>query len=171
MPNIFFGSDFHFYHLNIIKLAGRPFDSVEEMNEALISGWNSVVRPNDTIYCLGDFAFRAPDKESVTAIFNRLNGKKHLIFGNHEHDAMHLPWDTAQQYLELKDNGERIVLFHYPIQDWNGKWHGSIHLHGHIHSTPIDSKYELIPNRLDVGVDNIGVVPISLEEVVERLKG
>lgn len=165
----FFTSDPHHFHTNIIKLAGRPYKSVEEMSESLIAGWNSVVGNNDDAYCLGDFSFRAPNSDLVTDVFDRLKGRKHLIYGNHESDAMHLPWDSQQQYLEFKENKKHFVLFHYPIQDWNGKWHGSIHLHGHIHSTPLDSKYELIKNRLDVGVDNIGVVPISLDEVVERL--
>lgn len=78
---IYCTSDEHFYHTNVIKYCGRPYDSVEQMNEALVNNWNSIVRPEDDVYCLGDFsmAFR-----SVELFSSRLMGKKYLVPGNHD---------------------------------------------------------------------------------------
>ena len=75
-------SDTHFNHKNIIKYCNRPFNDVYEMNETLINNWNSVVTPEDIIYHLGDFGFGT--KEELQEIFDRLNGYKYLIMGNHD---------------------------------------------------------------------------------------
>ncbi len=80
--NIFVTSNTHFNHKNIIKYCHRPFKDVEEMNEAIISNWNNSVTNDDIIYHLGDFCFGA--KEELKQIFNRLNGQKYLIMGNHD---------------------------------------------------------------------------------------
>lgn len=79
---VFFTSDLHFGHNNIMRFCNRPFKSIEEMDEALIQKWNSVVSKNDLVFDLGDFAF-APNwrwKE----ILGRLNGHHYLILGNHK---------------------------------------------------------------------------------------
>ena len=78
---IFFTSDHHFYHTNIIKYCNRPFQSVEEMNEEMVKRWNSVVNPGDTVYYLGDFSLA---KRPVEVFVPRLNGEKHFIMGNHD---------------------------------------------------------------------------------------
>ena len=79
---VYFTSDTHFGHENIIKWCRRPYSSVEEMNEKLIENWNSVVGPDDIVFHLGDFAFGGSGlwKE----VLSRLNGKKYLIIGNHD---------------------------------------------------------------------------------------
>lgn len=77
----FFTSDPHFYHTNVIKYCDRPYLSVEEMNEALVNNWNSAVKSEDTVYCLGDFSMAARPVETFTP---RLNGNKFLIPGNHD---------------------------------------------------------------------------------------
>ena len=76
-------SDQHFFHKNIIDYENRPYSSVEEMNEDLITKWNSVVTDEDTVFCLGDFALS--NKDNIIEIGNRLNGHKVLIKGNHDH--------------------------------------------------------------------------------------
>lgn len=78
----FFTSDTHFWHKNIIRYSNRPFDSVEEMNEAIIDNWNSVVGPDDTVFHLGDVAL-GPWSEWAGTL-SRLNGYKILVVGNHE---------------------------------------------------------------------------------------
>ena len=78
---IFFTADTHFGHTNILKLCNRPFDSIEEMNEAMISNWNDRVKGTDTVYIVGDMFFRCEDAETV---LKRLRGKKRLIVGNHD---------------------------------------------------------------------------------------
>ena len=81
----YFTSDQHFGHFNIIRLCGRPFETVEEMDEALLSKWNAKVKADDTVYILGDLFFRAA---KVEPILKALNGRKHLIVGNHDHTWM-----------------------------------------------------------------------------------
>lgn len=78
---IYFTSDPHYWHANVIRFCTRPYSSVEEMNEAMIRNWNAVVQPEDTVYCLGDFslAFRA-----IEAYSSRLMGNKILVPGNHD---------------------------------------------------------------------------------------
>lgn len=78
----FFTSDTHFGHENIIKFCKRPYQSVEEMNEALIENWNKVIGKNDTVFHLGDFALGGSTVWNNT--LDRLNGKIYLIFGNHK---------------------------------------------------------------------------------------
>lgn len=77
----FFTSDPHYYHLNVIKYCNRPYSSVEEMNEALVNNWNSVVTQEDEVYCLGDFSLAS---RPVEVFSSRLLGKKLLVPGNHD---------------------------------------------------------------------------------------
>ena len=79
---IWFTSDLHLGHRAAINMCGRPFENVEEMNEILIRNFNSCVKKNDTVYILGDFSFASP--EETRKILEKLNGKKHLIIGNHD---------------------------------------------------------------------------------------
>lgn len=185
---IFFSGCTHFGHANIIKLAQRPFASAEEMNEVLVKRWNSVVGADDMVYHLGDFSWRDP-----TPWWDRLNGRKHLILGNHDDEArIRASCPSAasvQNYLLLKQGTQRFVLFHYPIDDWDGRWRGSIHLHAHTHSpalknpnlplvaaasegiaAALSTNYpaELICNRFNVGVDATDFRPISLEEILRQ---
>jgi calcineurin-like phosphoesterase family protein len=160
----YYTSDTHFGHENIIRFCNRPFSSVDEMAEGLIDRWNSVVRPYDEVYHLGDFAFR--NKESVAPIIERLNGIKFLIVGNHDHrSVMELPhWEWVKPYAEIKDEGTNVVLFHYAIREWHKKHHGAYHLFGHSHGG-------LPPhgNSLDVGVDCWDWRPVTLSQVRERI--
>ncbi|MEM9701635.1 MAG: metallophosphoesterase, partial [Planctomycetota bacterium] len=83
---IFFTSDTHFGHANVIKNCDRPFADVGEMDEALIANWNAVVGPKDVVYHLGDFAFRA--KRKPREYLARLNGTVHLVKGNHDEETL-----------------------------------------------------------------------------------
>lgn len=77
----FFTSDTHYSHRNVIKYCNRPFKDEEKMNEAMIANYNSVVSPGDVVYHLGDFAFEK-DRAKLEWIMSRLNGEKHIIWGN-----------------------------------------------------------------------------------------
>jgi len=171
---IYFTSDLHLGHKNIIEYEDRPWDTVEEMTIGLIKNWNEVVKPNDEVYILGDFAFQNSYMTPflITDVLSRLNGKKHLIIGNHD------TWISKQSfnpryfeemvyYKELKINGQFIILSHYPIEDWNGKYYGSIHLHGHTHKP--DSRPEI--NRYSVGCMLYDYKPITLNYLLERGEG
>ncbi len=83
MGRVFFISDLHFFHANIIKYESRPFKDVEEMNQVLINNWNSIVKSNDDkVFILGDLSLG--NKDQIKLIIDQLNGYKILIFGNHD---------------------------------------------------------------------------------------
>jgi len=169
---IYFTSDLHFGHFNILKYCNRPFNSIEEMDETLIKNWNKKVSPSDTIYILGD-VFMC-DMIKAERILNQLNGQKILIYGNHDKvikrsEALRNKFVKCVDYLEItvedpdsKHGKQFIVMSHYAMFVWNKSHHGSIMLHGHSHGTlkyPIDGKI------LDVGVDIHNYTPISFQEV------
>lgn len=173
--SVFFTSDQHFYHKNILKYQpnDRPFNSVNEMNEAIIEAHNKVVSKNDHVYFLGDFAFT--NINNTIKILKRLNGIKYLIYGNHDRkmklDDIEPFFEWRKQYFELnmKQFGYKeiapIVLFHYPIDRWNRKSYGSYHLFGHVHSSEYDDDL-----RLNVGIDSHNLTPWNLTEVLEYFK-
>ena len=161
---IWFTSDTHFGHANIIKHCARPFSTAEEMDEALIANWNAIVQPTDEVWHLGDFAFR--NSKSPVNYLRRLNGRVHLIHGNHDAPAtLSLSgWASSQPMAEIKIDGTRITLLHYALRVWPASHHGSLHLYGHSHgSLPGDRQ------SCDVGVDAWDFRPVTLEEIRERL--
>ena len=117
-------SDCHFFHQNILRLTNRPYNTVEEMNEDIISRWNSRVTNDDDVYILGDMFFKFDDIQQVKDILNRLNGKKHLIKGNHDRFLKQIRWqdyfESFDLYKEIADGDRCVILFHYPIEEWNG---------------------------------------------------
>ena len=149
---IYFTSDLHFFHENILKYQtkDRPFDSVEEMNTYIKRYWKSIIRPSDELYILGDIAMG--HKAQTIELLRKLPGRIHLIRGNHDNfnkSQEEELFETVQDYKVLKYEGERLVLFHYPIQEWDRCYYGDIHLHGHSHGNLKDIK----PNRFDIGWD------------------
>jgi len=158
MP-IYFTSDTHFGHANIIKYCNRPFKSSFEMDEALVSNWNTLVGPEDTVYHLGDFAFgRNAEQKYISTLAKRLNGYIHLINGNHEKVAHSIPWrfTTIKDYDEIEVEGQRIVLFHYGMRVWNKAGKGAWHLYGHSHD-----RLPPYGKSLDVGVDSCDYYPVG----------
>lgn len=165
----FFTSDLHFGHKSIIEFENRPFDSVEEMDEELIERWNYKVGLADEVYIIGDFSFSKPSR--TTEILKRLNGRKYLIRGNHDHKTPTDQFEWVKDYFVLVRNKIKFVLFHYPIQVWDGQHHNSVHCYGHVHSntgTFHPMKYE-IPNSYNVGADVNGLAPIELDEILINL--
>jgi calcineurin-like phosphoesterase family protein len=161
----FFTADTHFGHANIIRYCGRPFASVEEMDEAMIATWNTVVGKEDTVFHLGDFAL-GTDAKSIRAVFARLNGRKRLIVGNHDRQAtLDLPWAAKPSHLtETSIDGTRIVMCHYGLRVWPGMRWRAISLYGHSHGgLPGTSK------SLDVGVDCWDFAPTTLVAIKARL--
>ena len=117
---VHFTADTHFGHAAIINMCGRPFASVDKMDEELVQRWNDVVKPSDTVWHLGDFAHKA-NPYRVNEIFARLNGTKHLILGNHDkRPAMGLGWKSIHDLVELDVAGQRITLCHYAMRTWPG---------------------------------------------------
>lgn len=166
---IYFTSDLHFGHDNIIEYCNRPFPNVAQMDLVMIHNWNMVVGTRDDVYILGDFSFYK-DKERNKSILETLNGKKHLIIGNHDYKNV-IPKECFVEivpYKELKFKKRFFVLSHYPILSWNKKHHNAIHLYGHTHNTSL-GEYEN-QNCLNVGVDNHNFTPVFIDDIIERFK-
>lgn len=171
-------SDMHFGHKNIMKHSARPFDSVEKMNKVIIQNWNKKVKPTDDVYILGDFCYKMKGLEP-SDILKQLNGKLHLIIGNHD---KHLLNDSAarkyfveiKDYKLIEDNGEKIILSHYPMAEWDGYFRGVKHFYGHIHNNTNNVTYkimtEMIENAYNVGVDILDYEPCTYTEVIEKNK-
>lgn len=161
---IFFTSDTHYGHLNVIKHAKRPFQGLDDMHAAMIERWNRVVGPNDMVYHLGDVVWRENLMEEIVV---KLNGKKTLIWGNHDSSKVraHRVWAGSYADLELKLPDEPlIVLHHYGKRVWNKSHHGALMLYGHSHgSLPGNSQ------SLDVGVDCWDFTPVTLQQIKERM--
>lgn len=178
---IFFTSDNHFGHLNVINYCNRPFSSVWEMDEIMIYRWNTTVKEYDTVYHLGDFTLG--NRVKALEILNRLNGNINIIEGNHDFRWFkHFNFNEAgievlNSIYELKGYSPiPIVLCHYPMASWPMSHYGSLHLHGHTHGKigiiGKSSDTDLPPNqdngtRIDVGVDSWDYYPVSLEELLE----
>jgi calcineurin-like phosphoesterase family protein len=187
---IFFSSDHHFSHLNIIKYCQRPFQSAEEMNEEMVRRWNTVVMPQDTIYYLGDFSLA---KNAVTLFAPRMNGEKFLIMGNHDachpcHKKKALPArqvysDAGFKSLELEWTleiaGQQVLLSHMPYlseeespeykmrhKEFRPTNRGQWLLHGHIHE-----KWKTKEKMINVGVDVWDFFPVPITEIEKIIRG
>lgn len=198
MNNIYFIADTHYGHKNIVKGVSdwedksscRNFNTIEEMNQAIVKKINQVVKEDDILYHLGDWSFGG--KENIWNFRKQINCKTiHLILGNHDEHIRNKSivedhflkidnslvdyltsdklFTSVQDYLELpnpfnKKSKKKLVLCHYPIEEWNGIHKGWIHLHGHSHGTA-----EVKENRLDVYLDN-NLKIWSLEEIYNKFK-
>lgn len=139
------------------------------MNQAMINNWNKVVGKNDEVYHLGDVGFL--DEDSLFAIISKLNGRKHLIWGNHDQtikksEKIRNLFVWCKDYYELKRDGQMVALFHYPIGEWNKAHRGAYHLHGHCHGNYV---YPREGRNMDVGANLIDHTPIEFNEVISRL--
>ena len=191
---IFFTSDQHFYHKNVIRFCDRPFSSVEEMNSELIRRWNETVGPEDTVYVLGDFAFCGVSK--MKEIMDQLNGHKILVQGNHDQKKGRMRKAGFEQVYEMGENpsvyfaGKKFQLSHFPfpprgwelfvlkLKSFFGKRTelrylskrpvecGRWLLHGHVHTA-----WKIIPKRkmINVGVDLWDFRPVSYDQIIELI--
>ena len=196
MNNIWFTSDTHYSHKNICygvsewagkETSTRKFNSLEEMNNAIVNSINAYVEQSDELYMLGDWSFGGI--ESIWKFYDRLICKNiHLILGNHDDhikknkilpncsyrdDSGTCAQDlflSVDNYLEITLNKQPFVLCHYPMEDWyqmNDK--GSIMLHGHNHHGLDNSLINSTYRRMDVGIDWEEFRPYSLEEILEKM--
>jgi calcineurin-like phosphoesterase family protein len=168
---VFFTSDTHFYHTNIIKYCDRPFKDSDEMNKVLVENWNRVVPKDGIVFHLGDVSLNGTN--SLHDLLFSLNGDIHLIKGNHERDALRKGkirerWATVSDILEIfipddevTYNNQHLVLCHYPMITWNASHRGSWQLFGHVHGK-LTGHHKC---QLDVGVDLHNFTPLSYQEV------
>jgi Predicted phosphoesterase or phosphohydrolase len=154
---IWFTSDLHIDHANIIKFCNRPW-TFEQQREEIITRWNSRVGLMDDVYHLGDFMFTgSKGLQKALDIIKELNGNITFIRGNHDQDGL---WDLIEHsnlahvkevchYKEITIERNKVCLFHFPLETWNKAHHGAWHLHGHSHGS-----MKPRGKRLDVGIDN-----------------
>lgn len=190
---IFFTSDTHFSHVNIIKYCDRPFADTDQMDEAIIANWNRTVSPEDTVFHLGDIALGPIDKS--LAKVSRLNGYRIAVLGNHDRPFMRAGkadendwWD---RYAEVFDEvwhwsggevniGQVVRVSHFPYTgdhtpddrhaDKRPMDHGLPLVHGHTHST---DKLTFSSNgtpQIHVGQDAWNFRPVSEDEVTNLIR-
>ncbi|MDA9411881.1 metallophosphoesterase [Bradyrhizobium sp. CCBAU 45384] len=163
----FLTADCHFFHGAMLKFCPdtRPYANISEMNDAMASAWRKVVKPNDEVIVVGDFAHRADDPKELKRLFDSLPGEKHLIVGNHDGpDTLALPWKTINQMAFLSIDSQRVVLCHYALRSWPGIRRGAWMLYGHHHGRlPGNSQ------SMDIGVDVMGLAPVRLNQIKQRL--
>lgn len=166
-------ADTHFGHHNVLRMSNRPFNTIEEMDRAMIDNWNSRVTDRDDVYILGDFAYRCEDP---VLYLKQLKGQKHLLIGNHDTKLLKNP-DSKTYFVEIadikmvNDNGTQIVCCHYPMVEWNGYYRNVLHFYGHIHnnfSNETNQYISKIKNAYNVGVDIIGFTPRNLNEILDN---
>jgi len=170
---VWFTSDLHLGHDNIIRLASRPFSTVDEMDNVLISNWNNCVNRADDVYIVGDLSLKPV--EIVESYLRRMNGKKYLVRGNHDRVGAYpykaiagLEW--IRDYHEMKVDGTRLVLFHYPIFEWDAVYRGSIHLYGHVHGNMEYSGWHRDRGwrSINVGMDVNNFYPLSVKQILTK---
>lgn len=184
---IWFTSDTHFYHRNIIKYSDRPFENIYEMNDKIIANWNSVVKPGDTVYFLGDFSFCS--KAWSIELFKRLNGEVILIKGNHDGNnqrMLDIGFKEVHYSMTMEIAGEQVLLNHYPYQGKEAearetecvsenreeklrkqrpKDEGGWLLHGHVHNY-----WKFKGKMINLSTEMWDYTPVSLETIEQLIK-
>lgn len=170
-----FTSDEHYGHTNILKYNDRPWDTIEEMDEGLISNFNSVVDKGDVTIHAGDFCWLNKKEDVYKKYVNRLNGTHILLIGSHDH------WqsNSARYIWRKRIDGNLIVVCHYCMKTWEASHYNSWQLFGHSHG-----RLEGVGKQYDIGVDNNMYYPVSFETIscimgnrpdnfnlVDRMKG
>ena len=166
--NIFLISDTHFGHSNIIKYENRPFNNAEEMDEIMITNWNSVVKNGDKIFHLGDIIFKG-NKENSQKLLNRLNGDIILIKGNHDNHSNSWYRDCGinEVYSCPILYSEFYLLSHYPI--YINENTPFVNIHGHIHSSKyVSNGYDNQEGHFNVSVEVLNYTPINFDEIKQK---
>lgn len=183
---VFFTSDLHFGHENVLRFDNRPFKNVDEMDAELIRCWNNKVGKGDLVYVLGDFIWKTRNDEAPELI-KKLNGQIILIKGNHDRflhnakakNALAGIKDYDDIVVTLEDGTtKRCILSHYFIPMYNGHRYQGIHLHGHSHFTDeADIEVDIANNLNALGfrneIYNVGCMywnfePVTLDEIIKH---
>lgn len=172
--NVFFISDIHFNHKNIIQYDNRPFDNIIQMNDIVIQNWNKKITNNDIVFFLGDFAFA--NVENLSKYANALNGKIYFIKGNHDILKDLKKTNRFEDIFtfgeEISIQKQHIILCHFPLMEWHGKENNSWHLHGHSHGKLYNTNPLYYENCYvkDVSSNMINYTPISFNEIKKEFE-
>lgn len=183
--SIWFTSDHHFFHKNIIKLCNRPFDSLENMHYVLKNNWNELIKPEDTVYIVGDLSFG--QESSTRKLCKELNGKLNLIQGNHDKDSK-IPRDCFEKIVyrdTIEIASQEVLLCHYPYKgtpeelkhaeengykikhlDRRPEDKGGWLIHGHIHE-----KWKFKRKMINVSVEVWDYKPVHISQIEQWIKG
>lgn len=177
---IYYIADTHFHDERVMRMARRPFESVDEHDKALIERWNKKVKTDDTVYLLGDVSEN--NYPGILDILKSLNGKKHLIVGNHDLEMLDSfkesgVFESIEDIKFIKDNGRDVILIHYPLMDWRTIIKNSYLVYGHIHNKTEEQgseygeilRYYKGKPAYNAGVDVNNFEPVSLDELI-RIK-
>ncbi len=182
-------ADLHFGHERILGFDNRPFSTIGEMEDELISRWNSVVEPGDTVYILGDFCWKV--ETDWIRILDRLKGNKVLIRGNHDLNKfsgkLKKEFQDIRDIKTIMDGKYSVVMCHYPLLFYpHDHCDNSIMLCGHVHLTTENEDLERWRDEIRSGrvkcrgnfgnIINVGCMlpymdytPRTLEEILRSL--
>jgi len=164
---IWFSSDFHLAHKNIINYCNRPFKKVEEMDYKIFINMSKCLNSGDTLYFLGDLTFEEYVAEDFFKNFRHIT--IHFITGNHDPvNVIAIASEYCASVSEIKDiniEDQNITLCHYAMRVWNKSHLNAWQLFGHTHGSlqPIGKQY-------DVSVDNNNFLPVSFEKIKDFMK-
>lgn len=174
-PKVWLTSDWHFGHDREFVWKARGFNSVEEMNEYIINAHNAVIQPEDEVYVLGDLMLG--DSEKGIECIKRMNGKLHVVRGNHDTDARWKMYAELSNVVEqsnaiiLKYNKHHFYMSHYPTLTGNLEKESlkqmTLNLYGHTHQT--SNFYMDMPYMYHVGVDSHNCAPVLLDDIIEEM--
>lgn len=174
MSKIFFTSDLHFGHDRGFLYEPRGFSSIKEHDEIVITRWNEVVSPEDDVYILGDLMLN--DNDHGVECIKRLNGKLHIIYGNHDSDTRKGFYDELGIVHEwadvIKYKKYHFYISHYPTFTGNLEAESlhqhAINLYGHTHQK--SNFYQDIPFMYHVGLDSHDNRPVLIDDILEEIK-
>lgn len=190
--SVFFTSDWHIGHANVITYSNRPFKDVSHMSRVLINNFNAVVSPDSVTYFLGDMGLG--NGEELAKVISELNGTKVLLLGNHDKNSTSMyakGFDVVLNAATLYIAQEKVTISHCPLlgiprEDVSGMkgampfacWHGDhkntaftienegqYHLHGHIHSPNRGKSTRILHKQFDVGIDANKYRPVSISQI------
>lgn len=187
---IFFTSDWHIGHANVIKFSNRPFTDIDHMERVLANNYNATVPANGVCYFLGDIAMCEPAR--LTAVISALHGTKVAIVGNHDRGSTALyqaGFDVVLHGATIYVGKHRVTMSHCPLlgvpredmseypekgPNWHGEYknqkfscrdEGQYHLSGHIHSPNGGKSVRELGRQYDVGVDANNYRPVSISAI------
>lgn len=182
---LWFMSDLHYNHENVIKFNRRPFENVKEMNWHIEQELINKVGPGDILFDMGDLFWKT-DETTMKNVISLASPKEwYKILGNHDNYNVYrksyigtlftLLSDILEINVDHEGRNYKLTLCHYPMISWNGKARGTLMIHGHCHGNIDNINTESTDLRVDVGFDGAlakktGSFLISFEDILEYMK-